>query len=244
MIRFDNKLVQFKVGKMPGDDGLPSYDEVMGFERVLPQNISREIIRQISDTNNGERSSSNKCGLALAGLIFFVVYPILGFFMIIVGYGNLYVCYDTMLPKWLFVGGSSIEIFYILFILFCIGFCTRDESDRFATSSGLQTFSTSLMTLDVLFGVVWYGLGCYWSWSAKLSAFEVSRKDENGDLLTFLETPQTSYEDVDVTAGEHCDVSVYWLALGVTISPFILALIIGVFLCITKRATEPSETVS
>jgi len=228
---------------MPGEDGLPSYEEVMGFERVFPQNISKQLNRQISETNQNVAtgSSSNKCWIGVAGLIFFIVVPIVGVFMIIVGSGNLYACEGTMLPKWLLVGGSSVVFFYVMFALFCIGFCTRDATDRFATNSGLQTFSTSLMTLDLLFGVVWYGLGCYWSWSAKFATFSDSKK-EREEFLTNLEHSDTDDEAEDDVKDGKCDVSVYWLALAVTILPTILAVFILIYFCASRRKTEEAAS--
>ena len=216
---------------MPGEDGLPTYEEVMGLERVLPQ----KIVQKINETRSSETSVAGKCCFVCTGLFLFLIFPLIGICMIIVGSINLQDCVESMLPTWLLVGGISIILFYSLFMLPCIG-CVMFCFGQCSASCGIQTLSTSLMALDFLFGVIWFGLGCYWSWTSKIEAFSVS--DKKDELLTSLETGSGV---LDEPKAYECSMSVYWLSLGLTVSPFLLALLVAPSLCAVKRIEKTSK---
>ena len=110
---------------MPWEDGLPTYAEVTGLERILPHNIAREITRTISEPEEGTGSSRTAmfwC-LLVTGLAF-------GVLMTVVGGTTLTECPHSMLPTWLLGSGCSILAPFLYVFLFRVrSFLFQVETD-------------------------------------------------------------------------------------------------------------------
>ena len=105
---------------MPGEDGLPSYEEATGLERMLPHNIGKEITRAISQSQEDSESNLSKCGACCCFLItIFMLILGLGVLMIVVGFTTMSKCMDSMLPTWMAAMGIAIVAAYVLPFLFC-----------------------------------------------------------------------------------------------------------------------------
>merc|ERR1712208_69126 len=81
--------------------------------------------------------------------------------MLIIGYTNRTVCPYSWLPGWLIGCGCSIIIFYILLLMFSVKYFWKDKSEPLN-----QYWGTWLMFSVIIFGLVWYGLGAYRTWSS------------------------------------------------------------------------------
>eukprot|EP00091_Calanus_sinicus_P025219 TRINITY_DN9499_c0_g1_i1.p1 TRINITY_DN9499_c0_g1~~TRINITY_DN9499_c0_g1_i1.p1 ORF type:complete len:110 (+),score=23.74 TRINITY_DN9499_c0_g1_i1:66-395(+) len=100
---------------MPGEDGLPSYEEATGLERMLPHNIGRQITRAISQSQEDSGSNLSKCGGCCCFLITIFLFILgLGVLLIVVGSTTMSECWDSMLPTWMVAMGIAIVGAYVL----------------------------------------------------------------------------------------------------------------------------------
>jgi len=98
--------------KMPGEDGLPSYDEAtQGYERFLPQNLHRQISRQVDQTRDeGGRFCFSGCCFFLT--FTFLTPLLLAPAMLYVGADNIvYFPHRGIIPLWLIL-----EVEYLFFM--------------------------------------------------------------------------------------------------------------------------------
>ena len=134
---------------MPGEDGLPSYEEATGLERMLPHNIGKEITRAISQSQEDSESNLSKCGACCCFLItIFMLILGLGVLMIVVGFTTMSKCWDSMLPTWMAAMGIAIVAAYVLPFLFCC----------------CEAVASWVMAVDAVFCLLWFCCGCYWTW--------------------------------------------------------------------------------
>lgn len=137
---------------MPDEDGLPSYEEATGLERMLPHNIGKEITRAISQSQEDSDSSLSKCGACCCFLLTVFLFLLgLGILMIVVGSTTMSQCWDSMLPTWLLAMGIAIVAAYVVPLLIC---CCE----------AIASIASWLLAVDAVFCLLWFCCGCYWTW--------------------------------------------------------------------------------
>ena len=210
---------------MPLEDGLPTYEEATGLERILPHNIARDITRAISQSEEGS-STANKglfwCLLVL-GLILVLA---LGILMIAVGATNLVQCPQSMLPKWLLGSGSSVVAPYIIVLLFCLkGLVVQ----RHRFDDGKPQLMAWLVAMDVFFAIIWYCAGCYWTWTS------VKEQGEVQSSVTVLSEDRMVKQASNSAA---CLGHVFWLCVIVTSLPIICIILVICKICYSAFIKE------
>ena len=160
---------------MPREDGLPTYQEATGLQRMLPQNISRQISSRITDSED-DQSGFCCSSLCLCLCLAFVSILLLGILMILFGHPNIFHCPKSWLPIWLVVGGSNILIFYTLCLLFSLRFCYKKETWESEAIVKVESWVVCLIYMDTVFGLVWYVVGCYWTWRSVDAMLYINRK--------------------------------------------------------------------
>ena len=138
---------------MPDEDGLPSYEEVTGIQRLMPQNVSRQITRSVRNSKNG--SSSSSCfSTLLFPLLIWGPFLILAIFMISIGHANRYVCPHSWLPIWLMIGGSlTLIIDTICLLIFLVVYFKKDQVVNFELDLGLkfcQKLTNAIVHVNVI----------------------------------------------------------------------------------------------
>ena len=205
---------------MPREDGLPSYEEATGIQRILPQNISRQVSRRVNkDDNSG--SCSPGC---LYPILACAPVLILGILMIIIGQPNIFNCPHSWLPVWLVGGGIIILIFYALCLLFSLRFCINKGGAQGEpqTEEGARSMAWVIFLIygDILAGLIWYVAGCYWTWRSVDAMLFINRKIWYG-YSEAAWWPQAE--------GKACnDGPVLWFSFFATIFPFLYV----VFFCL------------
>jgi len=197
---------------MSGEDRLPSYEEATGIQRVMPQNVNRQITRSVRDYKNA--SSSSLCsGTILFPLLTWGPFLLLAILMIAIGRANTYACPHSWLPIWLITGGSLTLILdaICLLIFLVIYFKKENDEENDKTHKGINfllTFGGFLLLVDL----IWYAIGCYWTWKHVDNMRIISRKIWRG----YSEARWWRHAQVAA-----CDGPVLWFSLFVTIFPFI-----------------------
>ena len=200
--------------------GLPTFEQATGLQKILPHNISNQISLRFSQP--GADTTLFCLGLFWCVLLIFILpLPLLGILMILAGQPSLAICRHSMLPTWLVVAGSSIM---------CIRFCIKNGIAESDGNLRPQSCTALLMSIDILFGMVWYGFGCYWTWTSVNVTMFISSKRCQG------------YEDEDwfnAALDEASVGPVLWLSLIGTILPFLYVIIIICLACVAnKRESE------
>jgi len=207
---------------MPDEDGLPSYAEATGIQRMLPQNISRQVSRRVNKDDNS--------GLCSPGCLYPILacapVLILGILMIIIGQPNIFNCPHSWLPVWLVGGGIIILIFYALCLLFSLRFCLnkkgkQEEQQQPQTEQGARSMAWVIFLIygDILAGLIWYAAGCYWTWRSVDAMLFINRKIWYG----YSEAAWWRFAEAKACR----DGPVMWFAFFATIFPFLYV----VFFC-------------
>ena len=206
------------------DDGLQTYEEGTGLRKILPHNISNQISRRFSQP--GADTTVFCSGVFWCVLLVFILpLPLLGILMILAGQPNLAICPHSMLPTWLMVAGSSILLFCFLSIIMCIRFCIKNNVQH-DENSRPQSCTAWLISIDILFGMVWYGFGCYWTWTSVNVTMFINSKRSQGyeDELWFSEA-----------LDEACVGPVLWFSFLGTTLPFLYVIISICLACVAKK---------
>ena len=187
-----------------------------GLSKEQPANVSRQISQRFTDL---EEEYSSFCFSTACLIVFLACVPVvmLGILMVLVGLPNIFHCTHSWLPAWLFISGVNIIIFYPLFLFCALRFCfnrkARDPAERVKTGS----CGVALIYLDIIFGLVWFGVGCYWTWTSVHSVVTINKKISQGY------TPVVWWGFAEAAA---CKGPVLWFSLFVTIFPFIYIMVI------------------
>ena len=97
----------------------------------------------------------------------YLLVPLLSILMIFLGFKNSDSC-SNMIPVWLSVMGITILTLSLISLLFFSGFCCTMQED------GLSSFQSVLswfFSAPLIFGLVWFCLGCYWTGHGPVSMF-------------------------------------------------------------------------
>ena len=153
------------VASMPDEDGLPSYEEATGLDRILPPTIAREIRQRVTSQSEEGSTTTTTYSTMCCFTLWSCLVCVLGYgiLLVVVGLSNLAECPHSKLPQWLLGSGASVVGVYLL-VLFLSLKSLCFPRHRFDT--GQPQFLAWFVAMDVLFACVWYCLGCYWTWSS------------------------------------------------------------------------------
>merc|ERR1711872_296515 len=220
---------------MPDEDGLPSYEDVTGIQRLMPQNVSRQITRSVRNSKNG--SSSSSCfSTLLFPLLIWGPFLILAIFMISIGHANRYVCPHSWLPIWLMIGGSlTLIIDTICLLIFLVVYFKKEEDEENPKTHKGMNILLTLAAFLLLVNLIWYAMGCYWTWKHVDNIRTITRRI----WLGYSEARWWRHARVAA-----CDGPVLWFSLFVTIFPFIWFTFTCGFLCWRGCKNNPDNGVT
>ena len=191
----------------------------MEMPSLLPSNLSSQISRQLS---RGRSQTAVKRPLEIFIYAVLILFPILG--VVMVYFGNLYLddCPQSQLPSWLLIEGIAYPSLFLLGMLsFCVYLCDGGICTKLFLFLGL---------LDFLFSVVWYAIGCYWTWSS-VDSGGIKKNS------TVVMEDETYFPTIVVNEDNGCSDVVLWLAFSMTIAP-----LFAIFLCCCLVCKEICET--
>lgn len=210
---------------MPDEDGLPTYEEATGIQRMLPQNISRQISRRMN--------KDDKAGFCSTGCLFpvFACAPILllGILMIVIGQPNIFNCPHSWLPIWLVWGGKLIVSFYALCLIYSpLILCNKAMEGAKSIARVIFLIFEAIIVINIygtiIVGMFWYAAGCYWTWHSVNKMLSINRKIF---WYGYRETPKWR-----VAEKAACrDGPVLWFSFFATIFPFLYVFIACAFCC-------------
>ena len=142
---------------------------------------------------------------------------LLGIIMILVGLPNMFHCPNSWLPTWLFVAGMNIIIFYPLSLFFSLRFCVQKNNSNSGENVRSRSWGIVFLYIDIVFGFVWFALGCYWTWKSVDAVLYINRRR----ILGYKEVVWWHF-----ASAAACEGPVLSFSLFVTIFPFMYLMVI------------------
>lgn len=227
---------------MPDADGLPTYEEVTGVQRILPFHLSRQITERIVERDEDVRSPTTTqqnviptpfCNTRLAWYLTFVCVPIivLGVLMLIVGAPFIEGCGESWLPIYLAVGGSICLLFSILCLIFGLRLCMRKQARL--VEAQMKQLSCLMMMIYLVIGlaIICFIAGCIVTWPAI---------SEVNTIKNALEANEPKADWWEASEKAACEGPVLYLSLVSTIFPFVYCAFICTIGC-KKLKAIPEE---